>query len=190
MLAVVNKPFAPSSGDKHDYLSWAPYLWPNCSAVGNKTELTPEEIWMTCPYENRDGQFNPDARLVNNIGDFESLANAVLYNAIAFSITKNATFAESVASWIRTWFLNNSTLMNPNLNYAQVHRGPNSTDGTHTGILDLKCMVKIVSGVLILRKSNSTAWSAESDNGMKSWVSQYVNWLETKDIALMESTLG
>ncbi len=51
---------------------------------------------MTCPYENRDGQFNPDARLVNNIGDFESLANAVLYNAIAFSITKNATFAESV----------------------------------------------------------------------------------------------
>lgn len=48
-------------------------------------------------------------------------------------------------------------------------------------------MVKIVSGVLILRKSNSTAWSAESDNGMKSWVSQYVNWLETEDIALMEA---
>lgn len=77
--------------------------------------------------------------------------------------------------------------MNPNLNYAQVQRGPGNTGGTHTGVLDLKCMVKVVSGILILRKSNSTAWTTDLDNSMNSWVKEYVSWLETKDIAIEEA---
>ncbi|KXN81032.1 hypothetical protein AN958_06278 [Leucoagaricus sp. SymC.cos] len=185
--SVMNKTYAPPTGDKHDYLSWSPYWWPDCSGVGNTTELAPEQIWTTCPYKARDGQFNPDVRTVNDIGNFQSLSDAVLYNIIAWSISGDSSYAESAASWIRVWFLDDATRMNPNLNFAQVERGPGSTGGTHTGVLDLKCMTKIVSGILILRKSNSTVWTSDLDNGMNSWVGEYVQWLETTEIAIEEA---
>ena len=42
-------------------------------------------VWHTCPYVVRDGQFNPDVRLVDDVGAFRSLSDAVLYNAIAWT---------------------------------------------------------------------------------------------------------
>jgi hypothetical protein len=50
--------------------------------------LSDEQIWVTCPYVNRDGQFNPDGRLVNNVGDFQSMSEATLYNAIGWSFNE------------------------------------------------------------------------------------------------------
>jgi len=51
-------------------------------------------VWKTCPYVTRDGQFNPDARLVNDVGAFQDLSEAVLYNAIAwtFDTTKKNVY--------------------------------------------------------------------------------------------------
>lgn len=43
-------------------------------------------VWTTCPYESRDGQFNPDVRQVNNVGDFQDFSEAVFYNAIAWAL--------------------------------------------------------------------------------------------------------
>ena len=83
----------------------------------------------------RDGQFNPDAREVDDIGNFDDMANAVLFNALAWVINGSDSYAENVASWVNTWFLDDATGMNPNLNYAQMQRGPTGQNGTHTGIL-------------------------------------------------------
>jgi len=42
-------------------------------------------VWVTCEYVSRDGKFNPDARvIVNNVGDFQDMAEAVFYNALAW----------------------------------------------------------------------------------------------------------
>lgn len=62
----------------------------------------------------RDGQFNPDQRLVNNAGDFSALADAVFYGALAWRITNSSTYSSKVASFVKTWFVDNSTSMNPN----------------------------------------------------------------------------
>ncbi len=40
-----------------------------------------------------------------------------------------------LVSFIQTWFLDSDTAMNPNLNYAQMQRGPDGQIGTHTGVL-------------------------------------------------------
>ena len=48
------------------------------------------QVWQTCPYVNRDGQFNPDLKLVNDVGAFQGLSEAVFYNAIAS--TFNTTY--------------------------------------------------------------------------------------------------
>lgn len=185
--SVMNKTVDPPTGNKHDYMSWAPYSWPNCTGVGNTTELTPQQIWTTCPYYTRDGMFNPDGRLVNDTGNFQAMSDAILYNSIAWAITGSTNYSANVATYIRTWFLDPTTAMNPNLNYAQMARGPNGQNGTHTGVLDLKGMAKIASGILILRLANSSDWTSELDTQMTNWTTQYISWLQTNPIALEEA---
>ncbi|KAF7366808.1 Chondroitin AC/alginate lyase [Mycena sanguinolenta] len=167
--SVTNKPFNAPSGDPKDYMSWAPYSWPNCNGVGNTTELTPQQIWVTCPYSIRDGQFNPDRLTVNNIGAFTNLSDAILYNALAFSFQSESSsnYSQNIAKFVDAWFLNNATGMNPNLNYAQMNRGPNGQVGTHTGVL-------------------CTDWTEALDTQMIAWTNQYINWLETNKLGTDE----
>ncbi|KAJ7337527.1 chondroitin AC/alginate lyase [Mycena albidolilacea] len=186
--SVTNKPFAAPSGDKKDYMSWAPYWWPNCTEVGNTTELTPQQVWVTCPYVNRDGQFNPDRLTINDIGAFFNLSDAILYNALAFSFENKSSsvYSQNIVKFVNAWFLDSTTGMNPNLNYAQMQRGPTGQVGSHTGILDLKGFVKIVSGIIVLRERKCTDWTDAIDAQMIAWTNKYINWLETNKLGIDE----
>ncbi|KAG6872196.1 hypothetical protein C0995_012088 [Termitomyces sp. Mi166 len=114
----------------------------------------------------------------------------ILYNSIAFALTSNGSRSSSYSvlavNYIKTWFLNDDTKMNPNLNYAQMQRGPTGQIGSHTGILDLKGMAKIVTGIEIFRKTNCTDWTSDLDNQMNSWTNEYITWLESASISLEE----
>lgn len=98
--------------------------------MGNTTELTPEQsmftpiflasyyktagfsVWTTCPYYGRDGLFNPDGRLVDDIGAFQNLADAVLYNSLAWAFAGRPTalFAVNVGGSSQSIFpLSNTT---------------------------------------------------------------------------------
>ncbi|KNZ71669.1 hypothetical protein J132_07578 [Termitomyces sp. J132] len=186
--SVIQKNVTAPSGDVHDYMSWAPYWWPDCSKAGNTTELTPEQIWKTCTYVSRDGKFNPDGRLINDVGNFQSLSDMVLYNSIASALTGSgsSSYSTLAVEYIKTWFLDDETKMNPNLNYAQMQRGPTGQTGSHTGILDLKGMAKIVTGIEIFRKMNCTDWTGDLDSRMNDWTNEYIQWLESAAISLEE----
>jgi hypothetical protein len=127
ITAVLNKSYLAPTNNSHDYLSWAPYYWANCSNVGNTSVLAPQQVWTECEYVNRDGQFSPDVRLVNNTGDFQAMSDAVWYNSIAYKITGDEIYAQRTAWYIDTWFTNNETYMTPNLEFAQVIRGANGS---------------------------------------------------------------
>ncbi|GJJ12616.1 hypothetical protein Clacol_006859 [Clathrus columnatus] len=197
--SVTNKSVTPPSGDKRDFMTslpscahWNLSWWPDCDNVGNTTILPPEEIWTKCTYVQRDGQINPDVRtLVDNIGDFEQVSDAVLYNTLAWSLNKNnasaSVFSKNAANFIDIWFLNPTTGMNPNLNFAQMHRGPTGQHGTKTGVLDLHHMTKIVTSILILRLEKNTDWTEDLDNQLLKWSTEYIKWLETDPIAIGES---
>ena len=92
-------------------------------------------VWVTCPYVVKDGQFNPDGRTVNDVGEFDDMANAILYNALAWALNGSSVYSARVAQYVSVWFLNSDTAMSPNLNYGQMKRGPTGQNGTHTGIL-------------------------------------------------------
>jgi hypothetical protein len=47
-VSVVQKAVTPPSGDKHDYMSQAPYWWPDPASADGK------------PYIRRDGERNPE----------------------------------------------------------------------------------------------------------------------------------
>ncbi|KAH9046601.1 chondroitin AC/alginate lyase [Lactarius hengduanensis] len=187
---TTSKAFLAPSNNTHDYLSWAPYWWPNCSGVGNTTELTPQQIWVTCPYVPRDGEFNPDFRTVNNTGAFTAMSDAIFSNALAWAVNGSSVYSANVANWINTWFLAPDTYMNPNLNYAQVVRGPGANTGTHTGVLDLKCMTKVVNAVLVLRAGKAPEWTDTIDTGLVNWTTTYIGWLTSNKIALEEAAFS
>ncbi|KAJ7644863.1 chondroitin AC/alginate lyase [Roridomyces roridus] len=179
--SVTFKPVLAPSGDKHDYMSWAPYQWPNCTGIPNAASLTPPEIWKTCPYINRDGQVNPDRTTINDFQSFFNLSDAVLYNSIAAVLqgTPSSIYSQNVAKFIDTWFLNNDTFMNPNLNYAQMDRGPTGQMGAFTGPLDLRGMAKIASGILMLRKTKNSDWTDARDAQFVAWCNNYIGWLQS-----------
>jgi hypothetical protein len=148
--------------------------------------LLPNAVWVTCPYYRRDGESNPDTQTVNNRGAFVNMSDAVLYNALAWAINGSSHYASNVASWINTWFIANDTHMNPNLNYGQVVRGPGQTSrtGRSSGVIDLKCMVKVVNAVLVLRAGGAPGWTSAIDLGLVNWTKSYIKWLTSSQIAL------
>lgn len=76
--------------------------------------------------------------------------------------------------------------MNPNLNYAQVVRGPGQQEGDREGVLDLEVISKIVGGVEVMRRSGSKEWEQETDEGVVRWAGEMVEWLVTAGQALGE----
>ncbi|KAI0795475.1 chondroitin AC/alginate lyase [Abortiporus biennis] len=187
---VTGKLYTPPSGDKHDFMSFQPYAWPDCSSAGNTTELTQEQIWSTCQYVTKDGQINPDSKAVTDQNNFQDFANAVFYGALSYVVEpadSPTQWDAQIAKMLKAWFLDPETSMNPNLQFAQMRRGPGNEKGTHEGILDLKCMAKVVSAVLILRDRQSANWPSDVDGQLNEWAKTYIQWLQTADIALEEA---
>ncbi|KAF9233040.1 chondroitin AC/alginate lyase [Melanogaster broomeanus] len=175
---VIDKPVVPPSGDLHDYMSWSPYSWPNCSALGNTTELPLPQVWSNCPYYLRDGLFNPDVRMINNTGHFNAMADAVWMNSLAWAMTGINRYAQNAVTFINVWF-------HPE---HQMRRGPGKGQiGAHTGELDLKCMAKVANAILILRNGNSAFWTQDLDDAMVNWCTRFVGWVTSYWIALEEA---
>ena len=97
------------------------------------------------------------------------MSDAVLYNTLAWVLTNESTYSANAAHFIDMWFLDPSTSMTPNMQYAQLNRGPTGQTGSPAGILDLHQMTKIVSAVLILRGGNSPDWTFSLDTQMNNW---------------------
>lgn len=127
---------------------------------------------------------NPDVRQINAPDAINNVAQAVIFNAIAFALKSTSVYSKNVAQLINTFFLAPATKMNPNMNFGQMVRGPGltGTEGTFTGVLDLRGVVKIINGIAIVKAAGSPDWTQALDQQMKSWFSDYVNWLTTSSL--------
>ena len=161
--SVMDKQETPPSGDKHDYMSLAPYWWPN--------PATPNGL----PYVRRDGQTNPERYKVPDDREFNETVNAVHALALGYYFTGNEGYAARAALLLRTWFLNPATRMNPNLNYAQAVRGVNT--GRGIGLIDVRGFPRLLDGITLI--SASRALTEEDKAGLRQWFSEYLNWLQT-----------
>jgi hypothetical protein len=140
----------------------APYFWPD----PNK----PDGL----PYIRRDGKVNPerdkyDAPLLGKMN------RAVSTLALAYYLTGEERYAEHAALLLRTWFLDEKTRMNPNLNYGQFVPGVN--EGRGNGIIDTVGLLSVVDAVGLLEGSKT--WTKSDQAGMQAWFGEYVKWLRT-----------
>ncbi|GAB3138376.1 alginate lyase family protein [Amycolatopsis stemonae] len=167
--SVTAKKQVPPSGDKHDYLSLAPYWWPT-------TAPTAENPWG-CPFVQKDGQRNP---IVDEITDhaYRGEAFTAIYRlALAWYYTGDARYAQRAALDLRTWFLDAATKMNPNLNYAQGI--PCKVDGRGIGIIEFSYTLTEVVDATAILATGAPGWTETDQAGMTGWYTQFLDWLRT-----------
>lgn len=170
---VTKKEKLPPSGNRNDYASYSRYWWPD----PNKAD--------GLPYIRRDGETNPDSQNLKEsdrprIGAFGENTEAL---GLAYYITKNPKYAKKAAEFLRVWFLDEATRMNPNLNHAQCRPGHNK--GTKSGVLDGRLMIRALEGSLLISGSNEL--SKTETKGLKAWAYEYFVWLSTNKMALQEA---
>ncbi|MFN0080267.1 MAG: alginate lyase family protein [Prosthecobacter sp.] len=160
---VMSKEKMPPSGDKHDYMSIAPYFWPN---PDTKDGL---------PYVRHDGKVNPESRdpKANDSPAIKIMGDNVESLALAYYFTGNETYAEGAAKVARTWFLDPATRMTPHLKYAQAIMGVN--DGRGTGILEALHISVAADALGLLAESKS--WPKDDQQALKEWLRTYHDWL-------------
>lgn len=160
VATVMDKTLVPPSGDKHDYMSFGPYWWPNPE--------TPDGL----PYVRRDGLLNPDTAQSDKTA-IESLMRDIETLALAYFYSSDKTFAEASVKRLRAWFLDAQTRMNPHLQYGQAI--PGVCEGRGIGIIDTVSLRLLPDVLEMLQPSES--WTAQDDAGMREWMSDYLDWL-------------
>jgi hypothetical protein len=162
-FSVMDKRRTAPSGDKHDYVSFAPYWWPDSTKPGG------------LPYVQRDGVVNPESRLDSDSPAFEKMATTVETLALASWFTGNEAYAQRAELLIRTWFLDRKTRMNPNLNYAQAI--PGVTEGRGIGIIDTRDIARVIDAVGLIEATRS--WTDADHREMLAWCRDFLAWLLT-----------
>lgn len=173
-VSVVNKQVTPPSGDKHDYMSQAPYYWPDPSKPDGK------------PYIRRDGERNPEIEKITDRENLELLTRAVSSLALASYLTGRQDYAEHAAQLVRVWFIDPATRMNPNLNFGQLI--PGIAEGRAAGVVETRFLPDILVAAVFLR--GTPAWTASDERALKEWMSDYLTWLLESPFGREESSRG
>ncbi len=85
-MSVMDKTITPPSGDRHDYMSQAPYWWPDPAKSDGK------------PYVRKDGKRNPEISKITDRDDLGRLGGAVTTLGLAYAYTGRAEYATHAAS--------------------------------------------------------------------------------------------
>lgn len=163
---VTNKTQVPPSGDKHDYLSLAPYWWPD----PNTDDGFP---WIV-----KDGEVDPLTR-GNNTDQvrlsemFEGLNRL----SMAYYFSGDTKYAQKARSVINTWFIDADTKVNPNVNFGQGIPGDKDQQGRPAGLIEWNGISNLITTIQLLQRDG-----LQSDgeiNALNSWLSKFYNWMKT-----------
>src|SRR5439155_2219433 len=100
-VAVTTKAVTPPSGSMHDYMSQAPYFWPDPKKPNG------------LPYIRRDGERNPEINKITDHHSLDQLESSVETLALAYYFKGDEAYAARAMQLLRAFFLDPVTRMNP-----------------------------------------------------------------------------
>lgn len=165
-LSVMQKKNTPSSGDKHDYVSMAPYWWPDPTKPNG------------LPFIRKDGEIYPESRSDHDGLRLQQTIARAKTLAYAWYFTGNAKYAAGAVKHLRVFFIDPATKMNPNLQFGQAVMGV--SDGRGIGLIDTRTLPDLVDAIRVLE--GSAAWTSADTTAMTAWCRQFLTWmLESKN---------
>ena len=162
-ISVIGKEFTPVSGNKHDYMSQAPYFWYDSTKPGG------------LPYMRKDGVRNPEINKITDRTYLGNLENATRTLSLAWYITGDEKYAGKSAQLLKTWFLDENTRMNPHLEYGQAVPGINT--GRGIGLIETVALTNIADAAILLQGAKS--WTEADHSSLQKWYAQFLNWMLT-----------
>jgi hypothetical protein len=145
-----------------DFYSMADYFWPNPKTADG------------LPYVNRDGQTNPDNfdahRLI-----MREMRDAVSALAAAYLVSGDAVYARRAAEWLRVFFVDPGTRMNPHLRFAQAVLGV--TPGRSYGIIDTLHLTEVPLAAAAI--AGAPGVPPATIAAVRAWFADYQRWLLT-----------
>jgi hypothetical protein len=151
----------PPGGNKHDYMSQAPYFWPNPESANGE------------PYIRRDGERNPEIGKLPDHRRMDEMVEAVETLALAYYFKGDEACAARAAQLLRAWFLDPATRMNPHLQYAQAI--PGVTTGRGIGLIETRGFTRVVGAIGLLARSK--AWTPQDQRELQAWFDKFLQWM-------------
>ena len=157
-----------SAGGIHDFYSEGDYWWENPQNPAG-------------PFIRRVGETNPDnftahrhamIRFSQLVGDLTS----------AWILTGDKKYTDAAMRHIRAWFIDQKTMMNPNLLYAQAIKG--IATGRGIGIIDTIHLIEVAQS-LRLMEAQGIIEDKELQT-IRLWFSDYLTWLSTHRYGINE----
>jgi len=165
-FSVVTKETTPPSGDKHDYMSQAPYFWADPKSPNG------------LPYIRRDGERNPEINKISDHRSMDQMVASVETLALAYYFKGDEAHANKAVQLLRAFFLDPATRMNPNLQFAQAIPGVNT--GRGIGLIETRGLTRVVDAIGLL--AGSKALTKTDQRGLEEWFSRFLGWmLESKN---------
>lgn len=169
-VSVMEKTSFPPSGNKHDYMSLAPYYWPD--------PTKPDGL----PYIRKDGETNPEVKLYKDKEYLPKLCESIYTLSLAYYFSNDLKYANHANTLLSVWFLDTATKMNPNLNFGQAMKGHN--DGRGAGLIDTRHLIKVVDAIELLNATRSM--KMDDFKGLQYWFAQFLIWMQTSKNGLDE----
>lgn len=169
-FTVTSKERTPPSGDKRDYVSYAPYWWPDTTRPNG------------LPYVRRDGVVNQQLRRDSDVLRWYALVDAVETLAHAHYFSGRTVYAERAAVLLRTWFIDARTRMNPHLNYGQAI--PGITEGRGIGIIDTRDLGRLLDAITLVTPQ---ALTLTDQQALSEWFAAFRKWLRQSPHGIDES---
>ena len=166
---TVTASFAPRSmGGKHDFYSEGPYWWPD--------PANPDG-----PFIRHDGLRFP-GRFEDHDKDLRNFSWIVGTQTSAWILTGEEKYVKAAMVHLTAWFIDTTTMMNPNMLYAQAIRGVNT--GRGVGIIDAGQLMDVAQSVYLLEKSPFV--SVKDIQQIKEWFTKFISWLTTHPYGIDE----
>lgn len=157
-----------SAGGIHDFYSEGDYWWQN-----------PED--PNGPYIQRDGMSNPDNFTAHRKAmiRFSQIIGTL---ASAYKITEEEKYVKAAFIHLNAWFIDQKTMMNPSLIYAQAIKG--RATGRGIGIIDMIQMIEVAQGIAVMQNAKSV--NQKDLLKIKDWFSKYLEWVTTHPYGIDE----
>ena len=168
---VMEKTLMPEGWDPHEYSSPARYYWPDPAA--------PDGL----PWTVKDGFPNLEAIARSDAPRLSRLIEDVDALVADWKAGAGEKYAARAALYLRAWFLDPATRMNPNFRGAQYIAGKDR--GRGGGLIDFAQLHRLLDDCAAL--AGWPGWPAGEERALRQWMSEYLAWLDSDKGAASEA---